>query len=159
MVCERIHVISYLVLVLPLDEIVGKSKLREVPGFVRLGGHLHVVLAGEVGDLVYATEDAAVLPLVTRADDDLACDGVDVERLPEVRLEEPVDWVQHAQLPVRRDHDRLHGCVRVEPTHTETHIDLVLSLRTNECTYIPVSDEVVLGCVVGRGVNLCQFPG
>ena len=71
-------------MLLPLDEIIGESQLCEVPGLVRLGGHLHVVLAGEVGDLVYATEDAAVLPLVTRADDDLVRDGVDVERLPEV---------------------------------------------------------------------------
>ena len=93
----------------PSDEIGGEALLVEAPELpVGEGAHLHAVAAGGEAGL----DDAVAV------DEDLPRQRVDLERVPHVRLEQLEDGVHRAQLPVRRDDERLHARVRPQPART-----------------------------------------
>lgn len=72
---------------------------------IDIGGHLHGVLPRVHGLLQEATGVEQYAP----------GQGVDLHVVLEVRVQELVDRVHRAQLPPRRDDERLHCRVREQP--------------------------------------------
>ena len=84
--------------------------LGELPALVHGRGQLHGVLAGEER----ALDDALAV------DKGLPGEAVDVHGVAEVRVKEFIDRVNHAELPVTRDHERLYRGVGVQPAFRHT---------------------------------------
>lgn len=91
---------------LPADE-VGREALQVEPPVVTV-----VSSADLAGD---RAGGEAGLDHSVGVDEALPCKRVDLERVPHVRVQELEDGVHCAHMPVRRQDERLHCCMRPQP--------------------------------------------
>lgn len=89
----------------PFDEVSGERLIGEIPISVDGGGHFEGISSREDRRLKYSTG----------IDERMPRQGVDVDGVPEVRLQELVDRVECTELPVRRYRERFDHCVGVQP--------------------------------------------
>lgn len=96
----------------PFYQIYGKCVFGEVPVPINKRRHLHRVSCWKDGYLEHT-------PCIN---EDLPSQGVYVDCVAEMRLQKLVYRVEHAQLSVRCNHERLYRCMSIQPAHKFEHI-------------------------------------
>lgn len=128
----------------PLEQILGKCVLREVPVSINGRRHFHCVFSWEDSTLNYT-------PCI---DQDLPSQGVYVKCISEMRFQKLVYRVKHAQLSICRDYEWLHDRVCVQPEFKNAnmfsyimHI-IVIHHHTSYIIIIPVAYELMIARII-----------
>lgn len=158
----------------PSNEIGGEALLVEPPVIAVGGGaHLHTV----------PSRGEARLDDAVAVDEDLACDGIDLQGVPHVRLQKLVDRVHRAQLPMRSDNEWFYTRMGLQPgpksqssvlqyfklkllllaVAKSTFIKAPIKLNkflvgASILRYLPMIDELVNTRVVRANVSLGELP-
>lgn len=101
---------------LPLDKICWKSLLRKNPVLIDHWRHLHGIPPWE----------NCAFEHTSRVDEDLSCQGINIHRVPIMRIQQLMDGMNNAQLSVGSNLKWLDRCMCVQPEITAKPIKTFL---------------------------------
>lgn len=139
---------------LPFKKISWKRLLSEIPVLVKDRRHFHCVLSWKDRYLKHSTS----------IDEDLTCQGIYIQSITEVRMQELMYWVEDAQSSICRDNKWLNCCMGVQPAsqsyafrYTNQNLPILWEFCKTEL-HIPVANELMIARIIYRSISFGQLP-